>query len=649
MSPTLQKTCIALVLAVMTITVFYPVVHYRFVSYDDYNYVVENPQVNGGLSRQGIIWAFTTRHASNWHPIGWISHMIDCELFGLNPAGHHAVNVAIHVANVELLFFLLFLMTGSIWQSALIAALFAIHPLQVESVAWVAERKGVLSNFFWLTTAWTYVQYTRTKRSRTFILSLTAYVFGLMTKPLIMTLPVILLLLDYWPLGRITTLKSTDWKRILTEKIPYFILSAASAIATLTTHSASGSVISIANIGWMSRIKSALIAYLMYLVHIFRPVHLACPYPYDRPWPNWLSPMAAAVLLVITMLVLTRGRKHRYLITGWFWFFIMVLPVSTLFQAGLIGMADRYVYMAMVGILIMLVYGVSDWIENAHSKKSRKRLLYIISLPVVVILLLLCVQSRKQMKTWENSLTLAANAATVTPHNLSALNNWGQCLLEQGRLDEAMEKFQAARKVAPFHPKPMINIGVTLVSQGKLDKALEMYYRAMAMNPNIIELRLNIGTTLNKMGQYEEAVNMLLGALKMAPGDIRVHVELISAIPDLQDTASQIQAYREALDISPGWVPEMVRLARLLATQENTSAANREEALQLAEKAYRLEGGRDPDVIRTLAAAYAAAGFNARAIETATQAVKIAKQTGDPLLPEIRDQLKTYQHNTAEH
>lgn len=642
-----EKTWISALLLVITLATFYRVANCDFVSFDDYLHVRDNPQVNGGLSRQGIAWAFTTMFAGNWHPITWISFMLDCQLFGVNPRIHHVVNLLIHAANVLLLFNLLTVLTGSPRRCGVIAALFAIHPLHVESVAWISERKDVLSTMFWLLAIWSYAEYAKGGRRRSYGFSLLIYAVGLMTKPMLVTLPIILLLLDYWPLRRIASDSGTRWKKILLEKLPFCVLAALSAGVTFLAQFRGGAVLSLNAIPLGTRILNALVVYQEYLMKMLWPSKLAYLYPYPESWPAWQIVSAAVTMLVVSLLVLIYGRRFRYLATGWLWYLIMLLPVIGLAQVGSQAMADRYTYLSLVGIFIIATFGISDAVHLLPPSTSHAMIQRALPSIAILVILLLGVCSSVQVETWRNSVTLCEHAVRVTENNFKAMNDMGVPLIGQGKLDEAIASFREALKIKPDLAAAHSNLGLALQSQGKTDEAIESFNRALKLSPDLVETRLNLGLILDSRGQTNEAIEQFLKALKTNPNDERTHVHLLTAVSKLDNETQTIAYYRQAVEISPGWVTEKVRLAWLLATRHNSSKAERVEALRLANEACELEGGFDPDVLQTLAAAYASSGFYDRAAASATKALESAKASNDPLLPAIQERLDLYRKHEA--
>ncbi|HZQ47531.1 MAG TPA: hypothetical protein VFC07_10995, partial [Verrucomicrobiae bacterium] len=354
------------VLALITVAVYWPVTRFAFINYDDTDYVIYNAAIQKGVTTAGVEWALKTGYASNWHPLTWISHMVDCGLYGLKPGGHHLTNLLFHTANVVLLFLILGQFTGAMWRSALVAALFAWHPLHVESVAWVSERKDVLSTFFWLLTMAAYGAYAKASKVQGpgskvgYCLALLAFALGLLSKPMVVTLPFVLLLLDYWPLKRIAELNKDNLARLVLEKIPFFILAMLECVVTFWAQKSGDAVVKSAALPFSARVANALVSYVRYLWKTIWPENLAAPYPFSHNWTFWTAAGAGLFLVIISAVVLWRIRAQPYLAVGWFWFLGTLVPVIGLVQVGIQSMADRYTYVPLIGIFIMLAWSIPD-------------------------------------------------------------------------------------------------------------------------------------------------------------------------------------------------------------------------------------------------------------------------------------------------
>jgi tetratricopeptide (TPR) repeat protein len=458
-------TCV--VLALLTFIAFEQVCRNDFINYDDNKYVTENPHVKTGITRESVIWAFTTPHAANWHPLTWISHMLDYELYGLNPAGHHFTNLLFHVANTLLLFFVLKCMTGNLWPSAFVAAVFALHPLHVESVAWAAERKDVLSGLFWMLTIAAYIRYAERACIRRFLLVVLALCLGLMAKSMLVTLPFVLLLLDYWPLGRLRlasqkeTLSSDKSKplkvgypglsawRLVWEKFPLFILVTVSSVITYIVQQKGGTVTPIDSLSLGFRITNALISYLHYLYKLFYPAHLAVLYPIGT-LSIWEGMAAGFLLLFISHRVIHSSRNCKYIAVGWLWYLGTLVPVIGFVQVGAQAMADRYTYLPSIGIFIMAAWGVGDLFTNrlafAHWRYGK----IAIGILAGLLLFILLIRTQVQVRYWRNSLTLYEHTLETTENNFIIHCNYAYALKEEkGRLDEAIKHFKKAIQINP--------------------------------------------------------------------------------------------------------------------------------------------------------------------------------------------------------
>jgi len=491
-------TVIAGLLAAVTLVTYTPAFKAEFVDYDDTDYVTQNPHVLPGLTKAGIVWAFTELHGEHtyWHPITWLSHMLDCQLFGLNAGAHHAVNVAFHTVNVVLLFLLLFRLTGTVGRSAVVAALFALHPLQVDTVAWVAERKNLLSTLFFLLTLWAYAGYVRNQpkagervdaagvmvRARNFrlinyFLALVLFALALMSKPSVVTLPCVLLLLDYWPLQRLqlselSTQRST-MVRLLLEKVPFFMLAAAVSVTTVLSNRQIGSISSSVDLPFTLRLTNALVSYGRYLRKAFWPDDLAVLYPYPKSWPVEQVLFTAVLLLGISAWVVWNWKRQPYLLMGWCWFVGMLVPTIGLIQAGAQSMANWFVYIPLIGLFLLITWGVADW-RSRHPNQSA------LLIAVSTALLAGCfVVTRTQLRYWQNHVALFERALAVTPPNFLALCGLGAALERAGRIEEATLRYRQALQFAPEHANANYNLGNSLSKEKRYAEAVHYYERAI--------------------------------------------------------------------------------------------------------------------------------------------------------------------------
>jgi protein O-mannosyl-transferase len=503
---------IAGVLAVVTFALYLPSLRDNFINYDDAEYIINNPHVNSGLNWPNVVWAFTHTHADYWIPLTWISHMLDCQWFGLNPAGHHLVSLLFHMANSVLLFLWLNQLTGALWRSALVAALFAWHPLRVESVAWAAERKDVLSVFFWMLTLLAYTRYAQRRSAlnpqpptRNYFLALFFFICGLMSKPMIVTLPFVMLLMDYWPLQRISlsNFRLPLFLRLLAEKIPFFMLAAAAGV--LTSITSSSAVWAGLPLGF--RAENAMISYLRYGFKTFWPADLAIIYPYPHHWPVGLALAAGLCLALVTALVVVRARREPYLLIGWLWFLGTLVPVIGLQQAGLQSMADRFTYIPGIGLFILLVWGVNDFL-NAIPQKSR-----IAALLGTVALAGCLVVTSFQSRYWENSVKLFTHTLEVTTDNYLAEQCLGQTLERIGRTDDALALYADSVRIEPAFPLGQHKLGMMLLEKGRAEEASNHLAAAAQLAPRDPVMQYDFGIYLLQHGNAPEAANHFKAAL----------------------------------------------------------------------------------------------------------------------------------------
>ncbi len=556
------RVCLFLTIAILA--VFWRVQDHGFVNLDDDLYVTANPRVQAGLTVDGAVWAFTTTHASNWHPLTWLSHMVDCDLFGLNPGGHHFTNLLFHIANTLLLFLVFEQMTGALWPSAFVAALFALHPLHVESVAWVAERKDVLSTFFWLLTMGLYLRYVKRPRGGRYILVLVSFSLGLMAKPMLVSLPFVLLLLDYWPLGRLEfvpsslttqldTAKSTVlWSRrslilrLVLEKVPLFGLATVSSIVTFLAQRSGGALESLNTIPLHIRFANTLVAYVTYMEKTVWPHDLAVFYPHPgRGLPVWQAAGAGLLLLSITVLVLRTARRHPYLTTGWLWYLGTLVPVIGLVQVGAHAMADRYTYIPLIGLFIVMAWGLSDIL----ARWPHRRIALATLTAGFLVAFMIC--SRLQVQYWQNSIALFQHTLNVTNDNWLTHNNMGNALARQGRLDEAANHYSKALHIRPDDPMAHNNLGITLAEQGRLDEAVAHYSEALCIDVEFVAAYYNLGNALVQRGEFERAIASYVKALEIKPQFAEAHNNYAMVLAQQGKLDEAVSHFEEALRIKP--------------------------------------------------------------------------------------------------
>jgi tetratricopeptide (TPR) repeat protein len=655
-------------LAVVTIGVFGPVVHHDFICFDDPDYVTQNPIVQSGLTWDGIVWAFKSKVAANWHPLTWISHMIDCEIYGKNPAGHHLTNLLFHIANTLLLFSILTAATGAMWRGAMVAALFALHPLHVESVAWVSERKDVLSTLFWLLTMWAYTHWMKQKTSRaeqatldgrnvvarffstarnTYFLALLFFALGLMSKPMLVVLPFALLLWDFWPLKRIF-ISEFKWKiflKLCIEKIPFFVLSAASSWITFVAQKEGGSVWSLASVSFYDRVANALVSYVKYVGLTFFPTGLAILYPFHK-WPLSAAIAATAILICISLFVVRQASARTYIVVGWFWFLGTLVPVIGFVQVGWQSMADRYTYVPSIGLFIALVWGASDFLSRRPKP---------IRIALVSIVLVSCaILTSRQLGYWQNSVTLFERTIAVTDGNFIAQNDLGYALSATGQTKKALPHFAEALRLYPKYAEAHNNLAMALVESGKAEEALPHFREAIALKPGYAEAYYNLAQLLQKQGKtaeamanYEQAARLkpdfgaahlalaiqfaaegklndaishYRAALSTYPNDAKAHYNLANALLKTGQIEEAVRHYKAALAVNPADAQCHNNLASALQ-----QLGKMQEAAEHFREAIRLDP-KNPDAHFNLALLLMRQGNNSEAIAQLDEVIRLQPQ-----------------------
>lgn len=563
----IKSLLLSALLALMVIVCYWPVQEHGFVNYDDPLYVTENQQVQAGLTWEGFLWAFRDMQSTNWHPLTWLSHMTDWQLFRDQAAGHHWNNVLFHVINTLLLFSLLKGMTGALWQSACVAAIFALHPLNVESVAWIAERKNLLSTGFGLLSLLFYRRYLLRTSWVWYLPVMLAFSMSLMAKPMLVTLPFVMLLLDYWPLNRYPLVLEADGGgraegpfprqapcypdmghhllRLIIEKIPLFMLSGFSMIVTIVAADRGGAIKSLAHFPLAGRLANVLHAYAGYLVKYVWPDNLSVFYP-NRPGDFlWQTVPALFLLASVTFVVLHQVRRRPYLAVGWFWFLGTLVPVIGLVQVGLQGMADRYTYVPCIGLSIMLAWGLSDL-------RGSMRYPFIPVLVLSVLLLAAGFGSRSQIRIWENSQTLFSHAVKVTEHNEIAHNNLANALFQQGDTEGAVAHFREAVRINPWYMTAHNNLGILLARQGKTLEAIEAYEKTLRMNPRHKGALFNMGLALESQNRLDDADRYYAEVLLVDPGHAQAHRQLGVTAVKRGRYGQAIIHFEAALTLRPG-------------------------------------------------------------------------------------------------
>ncbi|MBF0568525.1 MAG: hypothetical protein HQK95_06600 [Nitrospirae bacterium] len=562
---------IILILVAVTFFCYLPLRYNDFVTYDDYDYIVNNAQIHSGLTMANIRWAFTTSYFSYWHPLAWISHMADIELFGLNPRGHHLMNLFFHIADAVLLFLCLRLMTGRLWESAFVAALFALHPMSVDSVAWAAERKNVLSTFFWFLIFIFYTYYVRRPVLWRYLSVLAAFACGLMSKPMLVTVPFLLLLLDCWPLGRYKAQKRTGLPGLLTEKIPFFILSAVSLFMTILPEWRIGTVITLEGLPLGVRIIRAINSYTGYLVHMISPARLTVLYPYLKVWPWWETAASAVFLVSATITAIAVRKKYPYLLVGWFWYLGTLVPVLQVFQVNLSPMADRYTYVPLVGIFIIISWGIRDISEKIFKKKT------VNAVAAVLILAVLGAFTWRQIGYWRDSGQLYKHAIDVTEFNYMAHNNYGVYLMEGGKVDEAVVQFEKGLQIVPYNDELNFNMGAALIGQGKIQEAQRYLLGSARLwyKGDRTEFYKRLSSSLVAEKKYAEAIEYITKLILINPKDVENLKLLSEALSGMHRYVEALAAIEKGITLSPKDADLFYRKSTILTKMGVKEAADK--------------------------------------------------------------------------
>jgi tetratricopeptide (TPR) repeat protein len=641
---------VCVLLSVATLATFWPIIHHEFIDFDDPDYITENPHVLSGLSWENVAWAFTTSHAANWHPVTWLSHMLDVQLFGVQPGWHHLINLLFHTANACLLFLLLERITGAQWRSALVAALFALHPLHVESVVWASERKDVLSTFFFMLTLLAYAKYVEQKTesrkqkaeviehgsrfqlsafcfllSAWYVLALGLFTLGLMSKPMLVTLPFVLLLLDYWPLDRLQfrdglkpgvaqssgfQIQGSRFAHILLEKVPFLALAVASSAVTFHIQREAGAVDASPDSSFESNLGNALVSYIRYISKTLWPVDLAFFYPRPLAWPAWQICLAAAALTALTLGAIRVARRRPSVLVGWFWFAGTLVPVIGLVQVGAQSMADRYTYIPAIGLFIALV-----WLLPGATPGWPRRKALFAPAAVIIILAALAVATRIQAGYWRSARQLYEHAVAVIKDNAPAHNNlgtmflrqgdwaeaerhfsiavhsdeslleprlnWGLVLAHQGRYAEAV--FAVTNGMSRPHVKVYNRVGDILAQAGRLEEAAGRYSAALALEPDDFEAHDSLAIVLVRQKRFDAAIAQFEVALQLRPNSAGVHRDLAGALNEAGRLDEAITQFSEAVRLDPGDMLSRENIGMILGRQGKTAeaAAQFTAALQL--------------------------------------------------------------------
>ena len=568
---------VAGLIALATFGVYWQVGDHEFISYDDQKYVTENSHVQSGLTLAGLKWAFTKGHAANWHPLTWLSHMVDCELFGLDAGAHHMVNVLFHLANTALLFWVLFRMTGGLWRSAFVAALFALHPLHVESVAWVAERKDVLSTFFWILTMWAYLRYTERKCAGRYLLVVLVFALGLMAKPMLVTLPFVLLLLDYWPLARlefsppISKVKSNIFALIL-EKLPLFVLAGCASVVTFFVQKSGDAVVGTKALPLYLSVGNAIVSYQQYLIKMIWPGKLSLYYPHPLNTLPISKVLGAATLIIFITILVIKLRYHKWLTVGWLWYLGTLVPVIGLVQVGSQAMADRYTYVPLIGIFIMIAWTASEFVPKWRWRNLALGLL------ATVILCSLSVRTWFQIGYWRDSITLYRHSINAAEGNYRLLYNLATELMDQGDRKGAINCLYESIRIFSLDPRIHNNLANLLSEEGQTAKAIVHYREALSINPDHINALYNLASLLSETGQISQAIVQYGEFLKIQPGDAEAHNNLGFLLLKQEKYKQAAWHFREALRLKPNYSQarsNLIRVNKSLSELEKAEVLNK--------------------------------------------------------------------------
>ena len=677
------------ILAAATIAVYAQVVHHDFVNWDDPEYVVQNPVVSKGLSLEGVAWAFANRHGATWHPITSLSHMLDCQLYGLWPGGHHLTSVLLHVGATLLLLGMLCALTGEPAPSAFVAGAFALHPLRAESVAWVSERKDVLAAVLWMSTMWLYARWATRPSPRRYGALVVTFMLALMAKPMVVTLPLVLLLIDAWPLGRRVSLR----QRIV-EKLPLLALAGASSLVTFVTQQRAGGVASLAKVSVADRLANATVAYAWYVEKTVWPSDLAVFYPLRLPIPLWKVALSGLFVACVTAVAWRARRTRPWVFVGWLWYLVALLPVLGLVRVGEQAVADRYSYIPGVGLSLMVAWSGLELVRRRPAMQP------VVGTVATVVLVALAAASWVQVGYWRNDVTLYEHALAVTEDNYVAHTNLGTALLAQNRVPEALQHYQEALRIDPKSAQAHENLGVALAAsgdavaalvafqralelddrdagthvraadvlagegrlaeavahyraaaalepasalvhsnlgfllaaQGNLDEAVDHYAAALREDPNLAPAHNNLGLALESLGRRDEALRHYSRAVELAPADLQNRLNHARALARSGRRGDAIGELREVLRRQPDWPPAEQDLIRLLAA--DADPARRTEAVALAETLVRRTAAPDAELLSTLAVAYEGAARFADALGVWGDAITAARAGGrTDLLP----------------
>ena len=557
-----QLAWIALALIVTTIVVYAPLAHFDFVKWDDPQYVTDNPTVLAGLTWHGLVWAFTTSHGPYWHPLTWLSHMLDVQIFGLDAGGHHITNVAVHILTTLVLFVVLQRATGAVWRSTFVAALFAVHPLHVESVAWIAERKDVLSALFWMLTLGAYGWYAARPGVRRYLLVMLLFACALMAKPMVVTLPFALLLVDVWPLRRASFVRADGWGRLAVEKLPLVALAIATSAVTIVLQRGQGALPGLETFPLAVRAANALTSYVAYIGLMFWPAHLAALYPYPRELPAWwVIAGSASILAGISAVAIGTARRHPYVLVGWLWYLGTLVPVIGIVQSGEQSMADRFVYIPIVGLFVIVAWGIPDLLERWSERRA------VLAAAAVLAIAACATAARMQVPYWADNLTLWERVVAATGPNYRGQGNLAMALEDAGRAGEAIPHYEEALRIHPGFVDAYDNLGLALASQGRTADAIADYETVLRLKPTDADAHNNLGKILAEQGRIADAVGHFSSAVRLKPQSSEGHNNLANALATEGRLDDAIGEYTEALRLQPDFADAHNGLGGALVTK----------------------------------------------------------------------------------
>jgi len=650
------KYLVCLFLVVITLLSYWQLPTHDFLNFDDNVHITQSINVHEGITWKNIAWAFSFTDIAYWHPLTWLSHMLAFQLFGLKSGMHHLINLFLHVGNTLLLFLVLHRMTRSLWSSAFVAAMFALHPMNVESVAWASERKNVLSTFFWMLTMLAYVCYAERPSLLRYLLTFLFFALGLMAKPMLVTLPFVLLLLDYWPLYRLNfspsrsinqeyhKSKNAGFQRspflsLVLEKIPFLVLSIIVVHLSTMSVKGGGFVISTASVPMKLRIANALVSYVSYIKKMIWPHNLAIYYPYPHVLPLWQVAGAVFLLLCISYLILRTVKSKPYLVVGWLWYIGTLVPVIGLMQAGLWpATADRFAYIPLIGLFIVIAWGTSDLVARWRFRK-----IVLVALATTLISIL-TVTTWLQLRYWQNGVTLFSHALKVIPNNSLLHKELGNALEDQGNFDKAMYYYAKAIQITPNFAEPHNNLGRIFAIHKDYKDAIYHYNEALRIKPTFTEAHNNLATALLYQGNEKKAIYHYNEALRSNPNYAGAYYNLAKISANQGKTENTIILYRKALDCNPEMIQALYNLSWINATHENEKYRNGAKAIELAEKLSKITQYNQPLALDALAAAYAETGKFDAAVFTVEKGLELAKQQGSKELAlGLKKRLQLYQ------